>query len=47
MVEGSAALWFGASGFEVLDVVDDGVELVVAVQTEPPWEPWRLSTLEG
>lgn len=33
MVEGSPALWFGASGFEILDVVDDGVELVVSVQT--------------
>lgn len=33
MVEGSAALWFSASGFELLDVVDDGVELVVEVQT--------------
>ena len=33
MVEGSAALWFSASGFELLDVADDGVELVVAVQT--------------
>lgn len=33
MVEGSAAMWFSASGLELLDVVDDGVELVVAVQT--------------
>jgi transposase len=33
VVEGSAALWFSASGFELLDVMDDGVELVVAVQT--------------
>lgn len=33
MVEGSGALWFGAPGFEVLDVSDDGVELVVEVQT--------------
>ncbi|HEV2070682.1 MAG TPA: hypothetical protein VGR26_12890 [Acidimicrobiales bacterium] len=33
MVEGSPALWFGASGFEILDVVDDGVELVVSLQT--------------
>jgi transposase len=32
VVDGSA-LWFGASGFEVLGVVDDGVELVVEVQT--------------
>ena len=28
-----AALWFGASGFEVLDVVDDVGELVISVQT--------------
>lgn len=35
MVEGSAALWFGASGFEVLDVVDDGVELVIAIESTP------------
>jgi transposase len=34
VVDGSA-LWFGAAGFEVLDVVDDGVELVIAVQTTP------------
>jgi transposase len=33
MVEGSAALWFGASGFEVLDVADDGVELVIAIES--------------
>jgi len=33
VVEGSAALWFSASGFELLDVIDDGVELVVEVQT--------------
>ena len=33
MVEGSPALWFGASGFEILDVALDGVELVVRVQT--------------
>ncbi len=33
MVEGSPAVWFGASGFEILDVVDDGVELVVSLQT--------------
>ncbi|MDP8962090.1 MAG: hypothetical protein M3N32_10820 [Actinomycetota bacterium] len=26
-------MWFGACGFEILDVVDDGVELVVSVQT--------------
>lgn len=30
--DGSGACWFGASGFEVLDVID-GVELVVEVQT--------------
>lgn len=33
MGEDSGACWFGASGFEVLDVVDDGVELLVEVQT--------------
>lgn len=32
MAEG-IALWFSAPGFELLDVVDDGVELVVEVQT--------------
>ncbi len=32
MVEGNPALWFGASGFEILDVVDDDIELVVSVQ---------------
>ncbi len=32
MVEGSA-VWFGASGFELLAVTDDGVELVVEVET--------------
>ena len=36
MVGGSAALWFSASGFELLDVDDDGVELVVEVQTSTP-----------
>ena len=34
MVDGTA-LWFGAAGFDVLDVVDDGVELVVEVETSP------------
>lgn len=33
MVEGSGACWFGASGFEVLDVIDTGIELVIEVQT--------------
>lgn len=34
MAEGSSgAVWFGAPGFEVLDVVDTGGELVVEVQT--------------
>lgn len=34
MVDGSgAALWFGASGFEVLEVIDDGPELVVEVES--------------
>ena len=32
MVEGSA-LWFGAGGFELLAVADDGCELVVDVET--------------
>ncbi len=32
MVEGTA-LWFGAAGFEVLDVAEVGVELVVEVET--------------
>jgi transposase len=31
--EGSGACWFGAPGFEVLGVVDDGAELVVEVET--------------
>lgn len=36
MVDGSGtALWFGAPEFEVLAVVDDGVELTVEVQTVP------------
>jgi len=34
VVEGSAAAWFGAPGFSVLSVADDGVELVVEVETE-------------
>lgn len=33
MGDGSGALWFGAAGFEVLDVVVSGSELVVEVQT--------------
>jgi hypothetical protein len=33
VVAGSPALCFCASGFQVLDVVEDGVELVVSVQT--------------
>lgn len=33
MVEGSSALWFGASGFEVLDVGEVDDELVIEVQT--------------
>ena len=35
MVEGSAALWFGASGFEVLEVADDGTELVIGIESTP------------
>jgi transposase len=34
VVDGTA-LWFGAAGFDVLDVVDDGVELVIDVETSP------------
>ncbi len=33
MVDGTA-LWFGAAGFEVLDVADDGIELAIEVETE-------------
>jgi hypothetical protein len=33
VVDGSSALWFGASGFEVLDVARSGTELVIAVET--------------
>jgi transposase len=33
VVDGSSALWFGASGFEVLDVARSGNELVIAVET--------------
>ncbi len=33
MSDGSSALWFGATNFEVLEVIDDGVELVVAIET--------------
>ncbi len=33
MVEGSGACWFGAPGFEVLSVADDGAELVIEVET--------------
>jgi transposase len=33
VVDGSGACWFGAPGFVVLDVADDGVELVVEVET--------------
>jgi len=32
VVDGSA-LWFGAAGFEVLEVVDDGTELAIEVET--------------
>jgi transposase len=34
VVDGTA-LWFGATGFDVLDVADDGVELVIEVETSP------------
>lgn len=33
MGDGSSAVWFGAAGFEVLDVVVGDAELVVEVQT--------------
>ena len=33
MVQGSSAVWFGASGFEVTGVVDEAGEVVVGVQT--------------
>jgi transposase len=33
VIDGTA-LWFGAAGFEVLDVVDDGIELAIDVETE-------------
>jgi transposase len=33
VVEGSGACWFGAPGFVVVDVADDGLELVVEVET--------------
>ncbi len=32
-MDGSSAIWFGAPNFEVLDVTDDGDELVVAVES--------------
>ena len=35
MADGSSALWFGAPGFEVLDVALSDGELVVAVETAP------------
>lgn len=35
MADGSSAVWFGAPGFEVLDVAFSDGELVVAVQTSP------------
>jgi len=35
VVEGSGAIWFGACGFDVLSVVDDGVELVVEIESTP------------
>jgi transposase len=34
VVDGTA-LWFGAAGFDVLHVADDGVELVIEVETTP------------
>ena len=32
-MEGTGACWFGAPGFVVLDVIEDGMELVVEVET--------------
>lgn len=34
MVDGTA-LWFGAAGFDVLEVADDGVELLIEVVDRP------------
>jgi transposase len=33
VVDGSSAVWFGAPSFEVLDVADDGVELIISIQS--------------
>ena len=33
MVDGSSAIWFGAPNFRVLDVVDDGHELTISVES--------------
>jgi hypothetical protein len=33
VVDGSSAFWFGAANFEVLDVADDGVELIISIQS--------------
>jgi hypothetical protein len=34
VVDGTA-LWFDAAGFNLLDVADDGVEMVIGVETSP------------
>ena len=33
MVDGSSAVWFGAPNFRVLDVVDDGFEVTISVES--------------
>jgi transposase len=33
VVDGTCALWFGAPNFEVLDVVDDGIELIISIES--------------
>lgn len=33
MVDGISAVWFGAPNFVVLDVVDDGREVTIAVES--------------
>ncbi len=33
MFDGSSAVWFGAPNFVVLDVVDDGGELTIAIES--------------
>lgn len=33
MVDGSSAVWFGAPNFEVLEVADDGVDLIISIES--------------